>query len=91
MISPASGIHRPSYNGAPATQTVTSYKWLPLPFTFATRFAFNVCERVCRTAQKRVDKARLGQDRDNKFFALVIRVAMFGMTVMRRMRNLTQI
>jgi len=27
MISPASGIHRPSYNGAPAIQTMNSYDW----------------------------------------------------------------
>src|SRR5262252_6118960 len=28
MISPASGIHRPSYNGAPAIQTITKRKGL---------------------------------------------------------------
>ncbi len=27
MISPASGIHRPSYNGAPAIQTMTDNNW----------------------------------------------------------------
>jgi hypothetical protein len=26
MISPASGIHRPSYNGAPATRTYLLYR-----------------------------------------------------------------
>src|SRR5690349_15078106 len=30
MISPASGIHRPSYNGAPAIQTMIGKYWLLL-------------------------------------------------------------
>ena len=58
MISPASGIHRPSYNGAPAIQTVTKEnKWLNLFFDFALCGALNVCERAARTARMRFHKA----------------------------------
>jgi len=38
MISPASGIHRPSYNGAPAIQTF-DYIWLFMTFAFRKMFA----------------------------------------------------
>ena len=51
MISPASGIHRPSYNGAPAIQTMTDNfvaEFLP---GFAICLTLNVCARVARTAQ----------------------------------------
>jgi hypothetical protein len=58
MISPASGIHRPSYNGAPAIQTMTKKEMAEILFPeFAIYFALNVRERVARTARMRIYKA----------------------------------
>jgi hypothetical protein len=61
MISPASGIRRPSYNGAPAMQSFVglprrkAYEVRPFlsfdlsfnSFEWSDSKRFNVCERVC--------------------------------------------
>ena len=56
MISPASGIHRPSYNGAPAIQTMNN-DYLDLPrLEFTLRLRFNVCGAAPHRS-KRIYKA----------------------------------
>jgi len=49
MISPASGIRRPSYNGAPAKQTWTYYESTDAALT-QSRLRRNVCNRAGCTA-----------------------------------------
>lgn len=54
MISPASGIHRPSYNGAPARQTLLKLCPLLLRFreaSFLYGLRFNVRRRIAGIAQ----------------------------------------
>jgi hypothetical protein len=57
MISPESGIHRPSYNGAPAKQTKRFLnEAMNCPASSNNcdckqfKFALNVCERSARIA-----------------------------------------
>jgi len=64
IISPASGIHRPSYNGAPARQTwpasIEPKLWLARCLRSVTgnnlfKLPGNVCWRVCRIAHRALD------------------------------------
>jgi len=43
MISPASGIHRPSYNGAPAIQTITKENKWPRTFSDSRFLVRSTC------------------------------------------------
>jgi hypothetical protein len=56
MISPESGIHRPSYNGAPAKQTLNE-RYLTEFLVFETGCALQRVRRVARIARRRGHKA----------------------------------
>jgi len=57
MISPESGIHRPSYNGAPAKQTMSDCYLAEIDFSPATVVRFNVCGATAASLKRRVQKA----------------------------------
>jgi hypothetical protein len=46
IISPVPGIHRPSYNGAPARQTHSLLYWLPVMFPLFVKLHPNSYQRA---------------------------------------------
>ena len=87
MISPASGIHRPSYNGAPAIQTMTDNYWPNSSCFRELGYAQRVRAR-CPHRSMRMYKAESSRSSRRDLNVFIFRVRMF---FMRRMRDFADV
>src|SRR3954468_24334332 len=88
MISPASGIHRPSYNAAPAILTLYNYDMCRVSPLICEYLAPQRVRRDCRIARPRIYENELRQNRCDDLHPVFF---MRMMSIMRWMRNLADI